>query len=54
MLQTPRNKPELLVLLKHQKDFSVLAVSTGKAYDLISDLRKFGTKPVSIIILGPR
>jgi hypothetical protein len=54
MLQTPKNKKELLEGLKSEKDFNVLLLATGKAHDLVSDLRKLGSKHVTVIVLGQR
>ncbi len=54
MLQTPKNKRELLEALKSEKDFNVLLLVTGKAHDLVADLRKLGSKRVAVIVLGSR
>lgn len=54
MLQTPKNKKELIDALKSEKDFNVLLVSTGKAHDVVAELRKLGSKQVSVIVLDRR
>jgi hypothetical protein len=54
MLQSPRNKTELLDALKSEKDFNVLLLRTGRALDLIADLRKLGSKQVAVLVLAPR
>jgi hypothetical protein len=54
MLQTPKNKKELLQALKSEKDFNVVLLATGKAHDLVADLRRLGSKQVTVMVLGSR
>jgi len=54
MLQSPKNKKELLDALNSEKDFNVLLLRTGRALDLLADLRKLGSKRVAVIVLDRR
>jgi vacuolar-type H+-ATPase subunit F/Vma7 len=54
MLQSPKNKKELLDALKSEKDFNVLLLATGKAHELIADLRKLGSRQVTVVVLARR
>jgi hypothetical protein len=41
-------------MLQREQEFKVLAVASGKAADLVSELRKLGSKQVAVIVIAGR